>query len=106
MTEEDCDDGNNLDGDCCSHDCLFESSENPCDDGNGCTQTDTCDGDGACVGSNNVTCDPAGECQEPGVCFPGTGFCDYEFSTQGTACGELVGFVCDGSGNCVPSELE
>jgi cysteine-rich repeat protein len=45
---EDCDDGNTLDGDCCSSTCHFEPAANGCaDDGNACTD-DQCDGAGEC----------------------------------------------------------
>jgi cysteine-rich repeat protein len=46
---EECDDGNLLDGDCCSSACLFEPAGTPCeDDGNPCT-IDACDGAGVCA---------------------------------------------------------
>jgi cysteine-rich repeat protein len=45
---EQCDDGNTLDGDCCSATCRFEGNGAPCgDDGNLCS-TDVCDGLGSC----------------------------------------------------------
>jgi cysteine-rich repeat protein len=48
-TGEDCDDGNTLDGDCCSAACLFESVGSACaDDGEFCTR-DQCDGAGVCL---------------------------------------------------------
>lgn len=46
---EQCDDGNTLDGDCCSRECRFEPNGSPCDDGDPCTQNDACDGTGQCV---------------------------------------------------------
>lgn len=45
-----------------------------CDDGNPCTQTDTCQG-GTCVGGNPVPCPPADACHGPGTCDPSTGQC-------------------------------
>ncbi len=46
---EACDDGNLLDGDCCSSACSVEPAGTPCaDDGNPCT-LDACDGAGACA---------------------------------------------------------
>ncbi len=47
---EQCDDGNNLDGDCCSAACTFETNGSPCTDGNACTGNDVCNGAGACGG--------------------------------------------------------
>ncbi|MCC6849038.1 MAG: DUF4360 domain-containing protein [Deltaproteobacteria bacterium] len=46
---EACDDGNRLDGDCCSSACSWEAAGSACgDDGERCTR-DVCDGAGACV---------------------------------------------------------
>lgn len=47
---EACDDGNTVDGDCCSSACAFEPTFTACDDGDACTQPDTCSGFGICVG--------------------------------------------------------
>jgi len=47
---EDCDDGNTIDGDCCSSTCRFEPTGSSCDDGDACTLADACD---------------------QGVCYPG-----------------------------------
>ncbi len=45
---EDCDDGNTLNGDCCSSTCHFEAQGTVCaDDGVGCS-IDACDGSGSC----------------------------------------------------------
>lgn len=46
---EDCDDGNVLDGDCCSAACRYEDTGSACeDDGEFCTR-DLCDGAGTCL---------------------------------------------------------
>jgi cysteine-rich repeat protein len=52
---EQCDDGNTLDGDCCSSLCQFEQDGSACSEGNACTQTDTYQG-GVCTGTNPVFC--------------------------------------------------
>ncbi|RMD82238.1 MAG: hypothetical protein D6815_09720, partial [Candidatus Dadabacteria bacterium] len=39
---EECDDGNTVDGDCCSSRCRYESAGSPCDDGDPCTTGDGC----------------------------------------------------------------
>src|SRR5206468_1614367 len=44
----------------------------PCDDGNACTRTDTCEA-GACVGGNPVVCTAADQCHTAGACNPATG---------------------------------
>jgi hypothetical protein len=48
-----------------------------CDDGNKCTQTDTCQA-GACLGSNPVVCTASDGCHVAGTCVPGTGECSAE----------------------------
>jgi hypothetical protein len=45
-----------------------------CNDGNACTQTDTCQG-GSCVGSNPIVCQAQDVCHDAGVCDSGTGVC-------------------------------
>lgn len=57
---EDCDDGNIVDGDCCSSSCSFEVGS--CDDGNACTVGDTCDGAGTCVAGSPPDCDDGNFC--------------------------------------------
>jgi hypothetical protein len=47
---EQCDDGNNANGDCCSATCQFETSGSSCNDSNACTLNDQCDGAGNCTG--------------------------------------------------------
>ncbi len=71
---EECDDGNNLDGDCCSATCILEPSGSSCtDDGNDCT-SDTCNGLGECVHDslpNGTTCEDADLCTQDTVCIAG-----------------------------------
>src|SRR5262249_34439549 len=45
---EQCDDGNLVNGDCCSSLCLREPAGIICDDKNPCTAQTTCDGTGVC----------------------------------------------------------
>jgi cysteine-rich repeat protein len=59
---EACDDGNTVDGDCCSSTCQFEAQGSTCDDGNAGTSDDQCDGTGACVGSATLV-SGSGGCQ-------------------------------------------
>lgn len=49
---EQCDDGNNANGDCCSATCQFEASGSACTDGSACTVNDQCDGAGNCTGGS------------------------------------------------------
>jgi len=51
---EQCDDGNRVDGDCCSSICYSSSVGDPCSDNDACTQDDACQVDGGdltCVGT-------------------------------------------------------
>src|SRR5262249_2280188 len=54
------------------------------DDGNVCTQTDTCQG-GGCTGGKPMVCIPQDQCQDPGTCDPASG-CVYPQKPAGTAC--------------------
>src|SRR5205814_597946 len=45
-----------------------------CNDGNACTQTDTCQS-GLCTGSNPVVCTASDQCHVPGTCDPATATC-------------------------------
>ena len=61
---EDCDDGNNVNGDCCSASCSAEPDGGSCDDGEVCTSGDQC-ASGACVGSpvlDGSPCDDGSQC--------------------------------------------
>ncbi|MFM8409674.1 MAG: M12 family metallo-peptidase, partial [Alphaproteobacteria bacterium] len=70
---EDCDDGNTVDGDCCSATCTFEPVGSPCDDGEQCTSGDACDS-GVCAGTalpNGSTCSDGSACTTD-ACSSGT----------------------------------
>ncbi|MFN2426227.1 MAG: DUF4215 domain-containing protein [Candidatus Binatia bacterium] len=53
---EQCDDGNDVSGDCCSATCRFEAMNSPCEDLQFCTVDDKCNGTGACVSGPPNTC--------------------------------------------------
>jgi MYXO-CTERM domain-containing protein len=120
---EACDDGNGSNGDCCSNSC--QAISGACSDGNGCTQTDTCQS-GSCVGSNPTTCPASDQCHVAGTCDTGTGICSNPRKTDGASCDDgnpcttldacslgvcaAVGFVvctaadeCHAIGTCNPS---
>ena len=96
---EECDDGNTLDGDCCSSTCSFEPNGSVCDNGNVCTVLDTCDGAGACVAGGPLDCDDTNSCTDDS-CDMVLG-CQYVDNTDpcddGDACTD--GDVC-GGGSC------
>lgn len=69
-----------------------------CDDGNGCTRTDTCQA-AVCVGAAPVTCTALDACHRVGVCNPATGTCSTPTSPDGTACND--GNACTQTDSCV-----
>lgn len=85
---EQCDDGNNLDTDCCSADCRFEPLRSPCmDDRNVCTD-DECDGAGVCVHPANTA-----------PCSDGL-FCNGSDTCAGGSCAAHAGDPCATGGEC------
>ena len=56
-----------------------------CDDGNACSQVDTCKA-GACSGNSPVVCAAMNDCHEAGVCDPATGECSNPSKSDGSAC--------------------
>ncbi len=94
---EDCDDGNLVNGDCCSAGCLFEVGA--CDDGVFCNGTDTCSA-GTCSGHAGDPCTSGGVCAD--ACNEAADDC---FDLAGAPCpddGSLcTDDTCDGAGACV-----
>jgi len=68
-----------------------------CDDGDLCTQTDSCQA-GSCTGSNPVACSPLDQCHNAGICNPGTGSCSNPQKPDGTSCDD--GNLCTQSDSC------
>jgi cysteine-rich repeat protein len=70
---EDCQDGNAVDGDCCSSRCRFEPAGNACpSDGNVCISA-VCDGAGTCTPHpNTAACDDGNGCTVGDICADGT----------------------------------
>jgi len=95
------DDGNPCTTDAC--DALIGATHTPvangtaCNDGNACTQTDTCQG-GSCVGAQPVVCSVLDSCHAAGVCSPATGTCSNPAKPVGSSCDD--GNVCDGGATC------
>ncbi len=103
---EECDDGNNLDGDCCSSTCTLDPIDTPCEDGNACTAGETCDGAGACGGGTPVDCDDLNPCTTD-TCGFITGCVNDPGPNVGSACSDgnacTIGDQCDETGACVGS---
>src|SRR5438094_570216 len=68
-----------------------------CNDGNACTQTDTCQV-GACTGRNAVVCPAPDQCHDAGTCNPGTGACSNPAKPDGSACND--GNACTQTDTC------
>ena len=64
------------------------SAGTACDDGNACTQTDTCQG-WTCGGSNPVQCTASDQCHNAGTCNIATGTCSNPQKTNGTSCNDV-----------------
>ena len=103
---EDCDDGNQVDGDCCSNQCDFEVFGSPCaSDGIECTD-DICNGAAACIhppSAPTTPCTPdANECTDD-LC-DGAGACGHDPSPNTTPCSSdnnvCTDDFCDGAGAC------
>jgi hypothetical protein len=67
-----------------------------CNDGNACTQTDTCQA-GACAGGNPVVC-PSDNCHNAGICNPANGACSAGTTKYNTACDD--GNPCTSGDTC------
>ncbi len=74
-----------------------------CDDGNKCTQSDSCLS-GACAGAKPIVCQPLGACFVAGSCDTKTGICSNPAAASGTSCSDsnacTSGETCDGKGAC------
>ena len=79
----------------CPHPALRNGT--PCDDGNACTQTDTCNR-GVCAGANPVTCSAADQCHDAGICDPTSGACSNPPKPDGTSCND--GSLCTQTDSC------
>src|SRR6185369_35983 len=68
-----------------------------CNDGNACTQTDTCEA-GLCTGGNPVVCTALDQCHDAGTCNSGTGVCDNPTKANGATCND--GNACTQTDTC------
>ena len=68
-----------------------------CDDGDACTQTDTCMA-GSCTGMSPVTCPAPDQCHQQGTCNPATGLCSNPNKPDGSACDD--GALCTQTDTC------
>lgn len=77
----------------------------PCDDGDACTRSDSCQG-GSCLGADPISCGPAGVCRLS-ACDPLTGECSHPVAPDGSPCDDGDGCTrsdrCQGGG-CVGAD--
>lgn len=80
--------------------CVYSDKPNgtECDDGNACTQVDTCKS-GACSGASPIICTPLDDCHEAGSCDQANGTCSNPAKPDGASC---PGGMCL-AGECKPS---
>jgi cysteine-rich repeat protein len=113
--DEQCDDGNTMNGDCCSAACQFEPLGSVCpDDTNPCT-ADTCDDKGACehlaANAGAVCRPPAGPCDVAETCTGIDASCPLDAKST-TPCRPAAGDCdvaesCDGvSDECPPDSVQ
>jgi hypothetical protein len=73
-------------------------------DGNACTTTDTCDGNGGCTPGPMMQCPKPDQCHNAGSCIPASGTCSAPTPAPlGTICTTVQNATlsnCDGAGNC------
>ena len=106
---EECDDGNEVDGDGCDVDCTFSCEEDlDCADGDVCDGDETCDTTThACVAGTaldcsdgnectNDVCDPIGGCSNPLIDMDGDGHAPDSFAC-GTDCDDADATAFDGA---------
>jgi hypothetical protein len=84
---------------CSSGNCSFgpKPAGTACDDGDACTQTDTCQS-GTCVGGNPVVCTALDQCHDAGTCNPANGVCSNPNKANGSACSD--GNACTQTDTC------
>jgi hypothetical protein len=68
-----------------------------CNDGNACTQTDTCQ-NGVCTGGSPRQCPASDQCHDPGTCTVATGTCTNPIKANNTACND--GNACTQTDTC------
>ena len=94
---EECDDDNNIDGDCCDSFCQFEDSGSDCSEGVFCNGDETCDGAGTCQAGTSVDCDDGVGCTADS-CNEATDSCDN--TPNDSMCDD--GLYCTGEEMCDP----
>ncbi len=76
----------------------FVTDGTACNDGNACSQMDTCQA-GTCTGGNPVVCTASDQCHVAGSCNPTTGVCSNPVAPEGKACSD--GNACTQTDTCI-----
>ncbi len=98
---EQCDDGNETGGDCCSAACQLEADGSSCDDGLFCTVSESCNA-GQCGQAASRDCsDSDSQCGQ-GVCSEAEGQCVADAHDDGTVCDD--GLYCSTNDQCVAGQ--
>ena len=101
--EDQCHDGGNCDptSGLCSGPAKADGTG--CDDGDACTQTDTCQS-GTCEGASPVVCAAKDQCHDAGTCDSATGVCSDPAKADGTGCDD--GDACTQTDTCQSGACE
>jgi len=75
-----------------------------CDDGNGCTQSDTCQ-TGVCQGADPIVCAALDVCHVAGTCSSATGTCSNPAKADGELCSQGDTGSCDGGLTCTQPSI-
>lgn len=102
-----CNDENSCTADgCIDGECVFSALDDvPCNDGNSCTNLDTCD-QGTCVGSDvpNI-CESNDDCQQGFFCTSIAGNCEFSVPLSGNNNAKYPGDRCFNDGDCDENEI-
>ncbi len=96
---EDCDDGNTVNGDCCSSTCQFEAFDAPCSSGIPC-ESSSCDGAGFCQAGATACADPCEQCNPS---LNACAWCVFDHNFSGATDGLDFAFFSGCFGGCYSS---
>ena len=99
---EQCDDGNTLNGDCCSSTCQYEAAGSTCNDGLFCSINDACNGIGACVAGGALDCSALNNVCNVGTCNEASDSCVVNPLPNNTQTGNTCSIgACQANAVCI-----